>query len=667
MSKKSNLPSRRKFLTGAGVTAAAVACAGSAGKDGIDGINGTNGANGKDGVPGVDGVNGTNGQNCTNAPNGLNSIPTSWDYTADVVVIGSGAAGMVAALAAQSKGASVLVVEANYDVGGHCITSGGMVDLGGGTGWQTNAGVVTPGTGLPDSPDTVFQDLVFPASYKPAGATGYFPGLLWGSYAGPYQERAFVRTYADNNVAAEKFLRDNGIVWKKTAAGTAIVDTSHWTPTSKTPRTHTPVWKGQSSNPAGVDAPAGAGGTGYIRPLEATARAKGIKFLLNYRVNAIHRDAVFSGSVRGVTAAYTGGVIPPGTTTPLKPYNETAMGASDGIVPNTGNIHETTASLNIKANKGVFVATGGASSNVVLRRVYDGRFGIEHQVAGEPYSYQTGDGILLSQKCGASLWALGNETSGEDQGTGGAEITKPGSIGCRYGYQNLKWNNASPVFGLAVASGLSGISFNNSIIHVNMAGQRFVDETAGGYTWIDAALQPNAASVPPTYSSGPVWAIFDENTRIAQNWVVAAPWPTTGQTVDPQFFFSAADIPSLVAKINTCPYQFGPMNAATLQATITKYNGFVTAKADTDFGRVINAAAQTIATGPFYAAFSSPVIHDWLTGVRIDEGARVLDLDGKIIPGLYAAGEDVGGMVMHGLAKCAVFGMIGGYNAASGT
>ena len=46
---------------------------------------------------------------------------TGWDLEADVVVIGSGAAGLPAAIKAVEGGASVLVVEANYDVGGHAI------------------------------------------------------------------------------------------------------------------------------------------------------------------------------------------------------------------------------------------------------------------------------------------------------------------------------------------------------------------------------------------------------------------------------------------------------------------------------------------------------------------------------------------------------------------
>ncbi len=49
---------------------------------------------------------------------------TNWDMEADVVIIGSGAAGLPAAIAAIDSGASVIVVESNYDIGGHGILSG---------------------------------------------------------------------------------------------------------------------------------------------------------------------------------------------------------------------------------------------------------------------------------------------------------------------------------------------------------------------------------------------------------------------------------------------------------------------------------------------------------------------------------------------------------------
>ena len=73
-----------------------------------------------------------------------------WDLAADVVVIGAGAAGLPAAIKAADGGASVIVVEANYDVGGHAIISGGNVPLGGGTSAQKKYGIA-------DSPDTVFS------------------------------------------------------------------------------------------------------------------------------------------------------------------------------------------------------------------------------------------------------------------------------------------------------------------------------------------------------------------------------------------------------------------------------------------------------------------------------------------------------------------------------
>jgi hypothetical protein len=656
-----SLPSRRRFLSVGGLTAVGiVACAGKDGINGLDGAQGTQGtqgpqgAQGDPGAQGAQGAQGNPGQNCTNAPNGLNAIPTSWDFEADVVVIGSGAAGMVAALAAKDKGASVIVVEANYDVGGHAIVSGGTVDLGGGTAPQVALGIA-------DSPDNVYDDLCEPASYIPdpkgsLGATyasadqGLVPGLNWGRYGGPFQDRAFCRTYADNNVATEKFLRDNGIVWAST------ITTSHWDSKSHTARSHVPTW---ANNVPGYASPNGAGGAGYIRPLEITARNKGIKFLLNYRVNGIHRDAVFSGSVRGVTAGYTPKIA---NGVKLQPY----CTQSSSLVPNVGNLIDpagsnSPATLNIKANKGVFVATGGATSNVFLRRMFDMRMAECYSVGGDPYSEQTGDGILLSQKCGASLFAPGNQVAGASQLGGGSQYNKPGQIGCFYGYQNLQWKPASPVFPLAGGSGLRASGSYGDVIHVNQVGQRFADENAPQFTWCDAAMCANAGSAYPDFSAGPVWAIFDEPARVRRAWDV-----TTAGSIDPNFFYSADTIQNLVKKINTNKFQVTPMDYTVLQATITKYNGFVTAGVDSDFGKAASLLTNKIETGPFYAAFSPPVLHDWLTGIRIDEGAHVLDLDGKVIPGLYAGGEDVGGMVMHGLAKCAVYGMIGGHNAADG-
>src|SRR5258708_40243646 len=64
-----------------------------------------------------------------------------FDSVADVVIVGAGASGLPAAIMARDQGASVIVIDANHDVGGHAMVSGGRVPLGGGTSWQKKYGV----------------------------------------------------------------------------------------------------------------------------------------------------------------------------------------------------------------------------------------------------------------------------------------------------------------------------------------------------------------------------------------------------------------------------------------------------------------------------------------------------------------------------------------------
>src|SRR2546421_2294402 len=74
-----------------------------------------------------------------------------FDHVADVVVVGAGASGLPAAIMARDRGASVIVIDANHDIGGHAMLSGGRVPLGGGTNLQKKYGVT-------DSADQVYLD-----------------------------------------------------------------------------------------------------------------------------------------------------------------------------------------------------------------------------------------------------------------------------------------------------------------------------------------------------------------------------------------------------------------------------------------------------------------------------------------------------------------------------
>ena len=55
-----------------------------------------------------------------------------WNYEADIVIIGAGCIGLPAAIRARDLGASVIVVDQNFDLGGKMLHSGAQISLGGG-------------------------------------------------------------------------------------------------------------------------------------------------------------------------------------------------------------------------------------------------------------------------------------------------------------------------------------------------------------------------------------------------------------------------------------------------------------------------------------------------------------------------------------------------------
>ena len=567
----------------------------------------------------------------------------NWDFTADVVVIGSGAAGLPAAIKAINEGASVIVVEANYDIGGHAIISGGNVPLGGGTSAQRKFGIE-------DSPDVVFRDLTDWTIVQPNG---------WPDYR--YNDRAVMRAFADHCAATYEFLVENGVKFKDIAPDN---HGAHNTGNSAPRENHATWTKG-----AGLESPNARPGTGVIRPLENSARAKGVRFLLNHKMVSLVREpglAQQSGRVIGITARYSPRIMP-GQATPLKSFR------SDG------NIDSVKPSVNVRANKAVIIATGGTTSNLHFRRMFDPRLTDVLQVAGEPYSYQDASGELAAMDIGASLWGLVNQIL-----ENGDNIRTQRALGTKYNY--MTWEFESPIFPLVKAQGLNVKDWHDLIL-VNQVGKRFYDETKGDYphgnvyndydpytpndyrnnesikfnptkyNFFNAAVAMNEYSEPPDYSAGPVWAIFDAEAVKRNGWKVTPPY------TDPDgYFFSANTITELAAAIKN-EYQAKTMKGEILQATVERYNSFVESGVDADFGKP--TPKYKIQTPPFYAAWGTPLVHDTRSGLRINGQCQVLDLNGQVIPGLYCAGESAGGFNQHGLGRCTTQGFIAGKNAAA--
>jgi succinate dehydrogenase/fumarate reductase flavoprotein subunit len=400
--------------------------------------------------------------------------------------------------------------------------------------------------------------------------------------------------------------------------------------------------------------------------LEKSARAKGVKFLLNYKMKSLVRQGQTTGRVIGITAQYTPRIMP-GQTEPLKSFR------SDG------NIDSTKPSLSIRAHKAVIIATGGTTSNLNFRRMFDPRLTAMLTVAGEPYSYQDASGELAATAIGASLWGLANQTL-----ENGDNIRTQRVLATKWNY--MTWELEFPLFPLVRATGLALKDWHNLIL-VNQAGKRFYDETKGDYphgnvyndfnpyfpndyrnneridyhpnkyNFFNAAVAMNEYSEPPDYSAGPVWAIFDADAVARNKWNVTPPY------VDPDgYFFSGNTLVELAAAIKN-EYQAKPMKGEILQATVERYNSFVDAGEDADFGKP--KPKYKIQKPPFYAAWATPNVHDTRSGLRINAKCQVLDLNAQVIPGLYCAGESAGGFNQHGLGRCTTQGFIAGKNAAA--
>jgi hypothetical protein len=499
--------------------------------------------------------------------------------------------------------------------------------------------------GITDSPDLVFKDLTDWSVMLPNGVADY-------RYNDPQVQRAF----ADNCAATFEFLVANGVVFDPPDFDSGSLGISAL-------RKSDPIMEG-----ARVESPLspGAGnGSALIRPLEASARRKGVQFLLNYHMDVIFRETPTSGRVLGIQASYKPRMAP-GTNTRMESFRS------------EGNLNRTTPNVTVKARKALIIASGGHSANVNFRRIFDPRLTEEHQTGGTPYSFQDASGELAAMSIGASLWGTANSFERR------RVVMKRNVIGSQYTYTT--WGPKSPMFPFSRATGLNiGNGGWEHVISVNQVGKRFWDETQSelpdgtGHKMIDpyvhgspsntkikydapqylhAALALNEGSTAPDYAPGPIWVIFDSAAVARRRWNVAPPIVD----IEGGYFFVADTLEELARRLTKNEYQKVPMPPQSLVATIARYNSFVDLGKDQDFEKPL--PLHKIQTPPFYAAWGTPVCHDAVTGVRINGKTQVIEVSGQVIPNLYCGGESAGGSNQHGLGRTTCQGYIAGGNAA---
>lgn len=102
----------------------------------------------------------------------------------------------------------------------------------------------------------------------------------------------------------------------------------------------------------------------------------------------------------------------------------------------------------------------------------------------------------------------------------------------------------------------------------------------------------------------------------------------------------------LIVKANTIEDAANKLgiDGKTLKAEALKFNGFVKAKKDSDFGRPEKFMTKTIAeNGPYFIIEQQPRFATTMGGVVTNDSFNILNTSGKPIKGLFAAGELVGG------------------------
>lgn len=643
---------------------------------------------------------------------GAQSSPASaadieWDYEVDVVVAGAGCAGLTAAIRARDLGASVLVVEQNFDVGGRMLHSGSFISLGGGDpvqlrdmkgesdpeGFITMPPVEDPEE-LDDSVELLFKDITDWSIVDRKGATPY-----------RYNEPEMVRAWAENCPATREFLMQNYVRFARIngthagggmsrargcvcflmlgdktdiKAGTITAEDAGLADPERT-SPFAPVQMNIASRFVGPGAV--SNGVALARPLEFSAREKGVQFMLNRHFDELIREQPFAGRVLGIKAHYSPR-FDPETGRRLESYWQ------------NGNIDERREVVYIRARKAVILASGGHAGNPELRSMFypafrEPLFPTSGFALLGPHA-QDGSALIAGLKIGANL-------AGMQQNPSGLTYHISTRLGTRDAYTGMMPGH--PTFPFRGSTGLDvGNAGFEEFIAVNQVGKRFFNEVrlplrAGGgqypgggiapsrgvehkpgdwrncrHEWLqttysydhglEAALAINEGSEPPHYYSGPLWAIFDQAAVERTGWELRYPYVT-----DNGYFFKADTIEELARKIEA-GNEFQRVPLKYLAETVANWNRYVDEGADPEFEREADAPMHRIDKPPFYALSIMAIWHDSYGGLRCNGKQQVIDLHGQVIPGLYAGGEAVGGFNKHGLGKGHVHGFIAGTHAA---
>ena len=193
-------------------------------------------------------------------------------------------------------------------------------------------------------------------------------------------------------------------------------------------------------------------------------------------------------------------------------------------------------------------------------------------------------------------------------------------------------------------------------ICVNKQAKRFISESKSYKSLGEAVLLQD---------DGVAYQIFDQ--KIMDQAVAEVP----------SYNFRAIEAKGRISKADTLPELASKLGipANALSATLELYNRDAALGVDSHFGRTSLSHTYgnlaTIDTPPYYGFPSTAMLSTTYGGLRVNAGMQVLNIWGDPIPGLFAAGEIMGGfhgesyMTGSALGKALIFGRIAGESAAA--
>ena len=533
----------------------------------------------------------------------------------DVLIIGAGASGLTAALAAHEEGASVMVLEKGAQLGGSAAISGGIV-------WMPNNHLMEK-NGLQDSPEegmAYFKSLNHgdireemlkalvnegPAALAKLVQLDALSLSLLEGYPDYYLDRPGAKPEGGRAMDHELFAFGELGAWAEKIYSAPDI-----------PRLmlrETPL----------------GGASGYIEPEE-----------LERRVDADERGWGQAMVARLLKACLDRKIVP-NLSSPV----ESISPSGDEWLVTVKNADGQKSSSQITVSRGVIIATGGFEWNEQLRQTF--LKGPLDAPASPPMNQ--GDGLKLAMSVGAGL---GNMTSAWWVPT----VSIPGN----------NWPDGSqrsmPV--------LIERTLPHTIL-VNAQGKRFCNE-ANNYSALAGAFH---AFNPETYDYAnlPAYLIFDHQYKMKYPLAYAMPGEET-----PEWIVKSDTLLGLAENLGIDPEQ--------LNETVMTFNQSVADGIDREFNRGasdydrfygdrsregVSATLGSISNGPFYACEIKFGALGTNGGALTDAMSRVVDVNGKIIPGLFAAGNVMAaatGGVYAGaggtLGPALTFGFIAGREAA---